>query len=87
MISIQLRIIFSRRVKNEDVRNIEVFLIIPCQNSDANSALIHHRDIVLLREVRRTAMGSANCPILHPGSRQHGPVYPTNREAATDHSG
>ena len=60
-ISMQLQITSSRQAGTDGVRNVEAYLIFPYQNSDADSALIHHRDIALLREVRSKTMGSVNC--------------------------
>ena len=63
---------FSRQVGNESVRNTKVSLILPRQNSDADSVLIHHRDIALLREVRCTTAGNVNAQ------------FPTQPDGSTD---
>ena len=60
--------------------NIGVFLIFPCQNSNAESVLIHHRDIALLRKVRGTTnkvdVGRSVFPFAHSqGAVQ---TYPSN---------
>ena len=65
MISMQSRIIFSGWVGNETVGNVKASLMLPYQNSDADSVLIHHQDIALLHEVRRTTAGIVKCSFLH----------------------
>ena len=79
-ILIQSRIIFSRQVHDENIGCAEVFLTLPRQNSDAVFALIHHRDITGLREVRYTAAENVGCLILNTARGCHGRhVYPTVR--------
>ena len=59
-ISMQLQITYSRQAGTDGVRNVEACLISLQQNSGADSALIHHRDITPLREVRSKTAGSVN---------------------------
>ena len=50
--------------------SVKASLIPSCQNSNAESVLIHHRDIALLREVRRTATVDVSYSTSHAARRQ-----------------
>ena len=63
MISIKSRIMFSRQVCEETIRNIKVYLTLLRQNSNAESVLLHYRDVALLRKVRGAAKRDVGCSI------------------------
>jgi len=59
----------------------------PCQNSDAESVLMHHRDIALFREVRWLNTGIVGSSTFYAARREHKRVCPTIWEPTARHSG
>ena len=49
--------------------------------------LIHNQDVALLCGVRYTTAGNVGHSILLAAGREYRLVYPTDRDAATSHSG
>ena len=56
--------------------NVDASLILQYQNSDAESVLIHHQDIALLREVRSATTRSDSYLIFPAARRQYGHLHP-----------
>jgi len=85
--SMKLLITFSGQVADKSTNNVKAPLTLPYQNSDAESVLMHHRDIALFREVRSLITENVSCSTFYAARRQHKCVCPVNWEPAAYHSG
>jgi len=83
----KLLVTSSGQVTDESTNNVDAPLTLPYQNSDAESVLMHHRDIALFREVRCLNTGIVGSSTFYAARREHKRVCPTIWEPAARHSG